>query len=97
MRNFIQNLSKTELLSSTQVFFETVKKSCTTYKEEKKTLKTISVLERNHQALGLFAFKCTDDKAAFHNPLTTYPLVITDPSGTFYQPATKHSFRNKII
>ena len=44
----------------------------------------------------MFVSKCKD-KFAFHYPLATYPLAITDPSGTLYQPTAKHLFRNELI
>ena len=79
-------------------FFETIKKSGITYKEEKKkTPKAISVLKEDRQALWLFISKCTDKKAVFHYPLTSYTLAIVDPSGRLYQPTAKHLFRNKLI
>ena len=62
-----------------------------------KTLKAISLLKEDRQALGLFVSKCMDKETAFHYPLTTYPLTVADPSGTFYQPTGKHLFRNKIL
>ena len=50
--------------------------------------------KEDRKALGLFAFKCTEKKAAFEYPLTIYPPAIANPSGTFYQAAAKHLFRN---
>ena len=52
------------------------------------------MLKEDRQALRLFAFKCTDKKAEFHYPLTSYPLAIADQSGKLYQPTAKHLFRN---
>ena len=53
--------------------------------------------KEDRQTLGLFVSKCTDKKATFHYPLTTYPLAIAGPSGTLYQPPVKHLFRNELI
>ena len=76
---------KNRVTSHNTRFFETIKKSGITYKEEKKkTPKAISVLKENWQALGLFAFKCTDNKAAFHYPLELYSFAIADLSGKLY-------------
>ena len=50
---------KNRVTSHNTNFFETIKKSGITYKEEKKkTPKAISVLEEDRQALELFVFKC---------------------------------------
>ena len=54
------------------------------------------MLKKDRKALGLFTSKCTDKKAAFHYPLTTYPLAIADPVGVLYQPAAKHLFKNEL-
>ena len=55
------------------------------------------MLKEDHQALGLFVSKCADKKAAFHYPLTSYPLAIIDPIGKLCQPTAKHLFRNQLI
>ena len=78
-------------------FFETIKKSGLTYKEEKKTQKAISVLKEDCQDLGLFISKCTNKKAAFHHSLISHTLAIADPSGKLYQLTAKHFFRNELI
>ena len=89
--------AKNRLTSHNTSFFETIKKSSITYKEEKKkTPKAIPIL-KDRQALGLFVSKCTDKKAAFHYPLTSYHLAIADPSGKFYEPTAKLLFRNDLI
>ena len=89
---------KNQVDSHNKSFFETIKKSGITYKEEKKkTPKAISVLKEDRQVLGLFVFKCRDKKAAFHYHLTLYPFTIADPSGKLYQPTAKHLFRNELI
>ena len=53
------------------------------------------MLKEDCQALGLSSN--VQVKAAFHYPLTTYPLGIADPSGTLYQPTAKHLFRNELV
>ena len=89
---------KNRITSHNTSFFETIKKNCITYKEEKKkTPKAISVLKENRQTLGLFVSKCTDKKVAFHYPLTSYPLTIANPNGKLYQPTAKHLLRNELI
>ena len=55
------------------------------------------MLKEDSQALGLFVSKCTDNKVAFHYPLTSYPLAIAIPSGKLYQPTAKHLFKNELI
>ena len=92
---FVQN----QVFSRNKSFFEPIERSGVTYKEEKKkTPKAVSVMKEDRQALGLFVSKCTDKKAAFHYPLTTYPLAIADPKGTLYQPTNnKSNFRNYLI
>ena len=78
-------------------FFLPIKKSGVTYQEEKKKApKAVSVMKEDRQALGLFVSKCTDKKAAFHYPLTTYPLAIANPEETLYRPKTKYKFRNLL-
>ena len=89
---------KNRVTSHNTSFFETIKKSSITYKGKKrKTPKAKSVLKEDRQPLGLFVSKCTDKKAAFDYPLTSYPLVVADPSGKFYQPTAKHLFKNELI
>ena len=73
---------KNQVTSHNTSFFETIKKSGRTYKDQKKkTPKVVSVRKEDRQALGFFVSKCRDKKVAFHYPLTSYPLAIADPSG----------------
>ena len=89
---------KNQTTSHNTNFFETIEESGATYKEEKKkTAKAILVLKEDRQALELFVSRCTDKKAPFHCPLSSYPLVITDPNGKLYHPTAKQLFRNEII
>ena len=79
-------------------FFEIIKKSGINYKDEKKkTIKSISVLKEDRHALRFFVSKCTDKKASFHYPLTSYPLAIADLSEKLYQPTANHLFRNEFM
>ena len=73
---------KNQVTSHNTSFFETIKKSGRTYKDQKKkTPKVVSVRKEDRQALGFFVSKCRDKKVAFHYPLTSYPLAIANPSG----------------
>ena len=85
------------VLSRKTSFYLPIKRSGVIYQEEKKKApKAVSVMKEDRQALGLFVSKCTDKKAAFHYPLTTYPLAIANPEGTLFQPKTKHKFRGLL-
>ena len=89
---------KNRVTSQNASFFETIKRSGITYKEDKrKTQKAVSLLKEDRQAPALFVSECTNKKAAFHYPQTLYPLAIADPSGKIYQPTAKHLFRNELI
>ena len=89
---------KNWVISHNTSFFETIKKSGINYKDEKKkTTKSISVLKEDCHALRFFVSKCTDKKASFHYPLTSFPIAIADPSGKLYQLTAKHLFRNEFI
>ena len=83
---------KNRVPSDNKGFFETIKKSGITSKEEKKnTPKAISVLQDDCKALRLFVSKCTDKKAAFHYSLASYLRAIAVLNGKLYQPISEIS------
>ena len=78
-----RKIPKTGTFLAVASFFETIKKSGITYREEKKKVPMAAlVLKGIRQALRLFVSECSDQKVAFHYTLIVYPLAISDPSGT---------------